>query len=454
MRVLLCQSYNGPSSANMPLVFPLGLSYIASSIRDEHQVFCWDPNTVVKPFLELSKELEKNKPDVVGISLRNIDSAVSPNQQWCYPWFVQMLKIITQKAPSCKIVVGGTGFSLFANEIMQQNPEIDFGVILEGEHVFPQLLRNFENPERINNLVFRRENKIVFTQFVRYENFEHLPAPSREFFNLEPYKKTEFSFNVLSKKGCVFNCLFCPEGFLSGQRMQLRSPKEVVDEIEELKEEYHVDSFRFADCSFNFPFSHAKKICEELLSRKIKIDWIADFNLAFLDEPFMKIAVESGCKLFSFSPDAASDKALTLLNKNISVKDIKKSAVLAKKVSGTNLSYGFMYDLPNHNSENAIGLVRLVPRLALELGSKLNSISLTKIRIYPHSALYVHALNQGIVSKNLDILFPLYYSPKSKWNLHNIITRTFLKAYYMLESSKRLFKILTFLTLFFICLHW
>ena len=177
LKILLCQSYLGQKSGE-PRVFPLGLSYLASLIKDEHELYCYDPNVAQDPLRELSALINKINPDVVGLSLRNIDSSFSYAIRSYYPSFVSQLKVIRENAPSCKLVVGGTGFSLFAEEIMKRNSEIDMGIMFEGEVPFAELLKNFDNPERIKNLIFRKNGKLVFTGKREWIDPDCLPFPA------------------------------------------------------------------------------------------------------------------------------------------------------------------------------------------------------------------------------------------------------------------------------------
>ncbi len=183
MKVLLCQSYIGVRSGE-PLVFPLGLSYLASLIREKHELHCWDPNVSENPVKELTRIINKINPDVVGISLRNIDSVFSFNKRSYYLPFVSMLRVIRENAPSCKLVVGGTGFSIFAEEIMNKNPAVDLGVVSEGECSFAELLENIDHPERVRNLFVRKEGRLLFTGKREWASFDRLPFPSQEAFRL------------------------------------------------------------------------------------------------------------------------------------------------------------------------------------------------------------------------------------------------------------------------------
>ena len=218
MRVLLCQSYLGPMKTAPPIVFPRGLSYLAAMINNEHEVHCWDPNVSEDYKKELSKLLERTLPDIVGLSLRNIDTASSIHNHSFYPLFRSMIKIIKEIVPSCILVVGGCGFSLFAEEIIKRNPEIDFGIISEGEYPFANLLKNLGHPERVNNLIFRKGGQIQKTE-KRFYDFDSLPQPAIEAFDLRPYQKHRYSMSIQSKRGCGFNCIFCPTKFLFGNKI-------------------------------------------------------------------------------------------------------------------------------------------------------------------------------------------------------------------------------------------
>ena len=434
MKVFLCQGYLGSTKLGKPIVFPLGIAYIASSIKAEHEVYCWDPNVAENPMIQLPELLEKIRPEVVGLSLRNVDGSLSASRDWYYPLFVSFLKIIREKLPYCKIIVGGAGFSLFAKEIITRNPEIDFGVLFEGERAFSQLLKNMSHPEKVNNLVFRKDGRIVFTEPEYVEDFGAHSFPSRELFDLKEYRKHPYSVNLMTKRGCEFHCIFCPNNFISGCRYRLRSPKNVVDEIEQMKNSFDLNNYYFADSTFNYPHDYSKKVCQELAARKLDVDWMADFTPAFTNESFVKVAVQSGCTMFNFSPDGASDNALAALQKGVSMKDIRNTISLIKKVEGAHASFNFMYDLPRYNSEHIAGLVKLIPQMEYILREKLSGVYLTRIRVYPHTPLYHLALKEKLISKDSNIFYPTYYTSASSLKIGNVIANLTDKCCY--ASSK------------------
>ena len=127
MRILLIQSYLGRKEK--PLL-PLGLAYVATNLNG-HEVSIVDPNIVNSPFDSIRKKLTDFDPEVIGISLRNIDTTLYKDRFYYYKNLVSTVEYIKRIVPDALIVIGGAAFSLYAEEIMRQNPKIDYGIHLE-----------------------------------------------------------------------------------------------------------------------------------------------------------------------------------------------------------------------------------------------------------------------------------------------------------------------------------
>jgi len=392
-------------------------------VKEKHEVFCWDPNVSEDPMRELSDLLLKVRPDLVGVSLRNIDSIFSFNRRSYYNPFVSMIRVIRESAPSCVLVVGGFGFSLFAEEIMNRNVEIDVGLVSEGEFAFAELLENLDHPERVRNLIVRRGSGLFLTGRREWANLDLLPFPSREFFDIEKYLEAPYSFGVNTNRGCSYGCIFCPIKVMMGDSFRLRSPEKVVDEIEILVNDVGVSSFNFADELF-IPLDHSRGICREIIRRKLDITWQAAFHPLFMNKPVMEESLKAGCTLFDFSPDGASSNALRSLGKNYSIDHVDKTVALASKMEGANVAYSFLYDLPAFNSEHVKGLMRLIPKMMVALRSKLRFVSLTKLRIYPYTQICEIAIREGKIDARTDLIYPTFYESDSSPNLANFLVDT------------------------------
>lgn len=419
MRVLLCQGYLGPTSSHAPLVFPLGLSYIASGLK-KHDLMCWDPNISPKDCLtQFVHQMETFEPEVIGISLRNIDNPMIRNCSY-YPFFVSMISKIKETCPACKLVVGGAGFSIFPEEVMRLNPQIDFGVFSEGEQTFSELLDKIDHPEEVKGLFLRKGDKIVFTGLRPFADFASLPSPSRDFFDISKYSGGAAT-GIQTKRGCKFNCVYCLHSYYMGSNYRVRNPNQVVDEIETLIDNYNIKNFYFADPVFNYPAEHGREICREIIRRKLDVSWEACFRPDYINKNYLQDALDAGCRLFDFSPDGASDNALRVLGKGHNVACVEKSIELISQQEGIKVAYEFMSSIPQYNSEHVLGLMGLVPKILSQCREKLSYLSIARMRIYPHTTLHKIALKEGKVSKQTNLLQPVYYETKSLHNFEMVV---------------------------------
>ncbi|MBI4949193.1 MAG: cobalamin B12-binding domain-containing protein, partial [Deltaproteobacteria bacterium] len=129
MKILFIQSYLGRKE---PSVMPLGILMVATMLKD-HEVAVYDPNISNDPYGGLKKKLAEFRPDVVGISIRNIDNQQGVDFFYYFNTLRPTLAIIKETAPKARVMAGGAGFSIFAKIIMERVSDIDYGVYLEGE---------------------------------------------------------------------------------------------------------------------------------------------------------------------------------------------------------------------------------------------------------------------------------------------------------------------------------
>jgi radical SAM superfamily enzyme YgiQ (UPF0313 family) len=408
MKVLLVQPHLGRKE--IPPIFPIGLCYIANALT-KHNATILDLNIWELPYSYkmLEQKILEFDPDIIGISIRNIDTCSRTDVYFHFKTIVPTVQLIKKVNPKIKLIVGGPGFSMFAHDIMERIPDFDFGIFLEGEESVPELLEHLDAPETVKGIFIRKDESLNFTGFRKPPDFNKLSIPRRDkkIINIEHYiSANNRNIGIQTKRGCALKCIYCNYPFLNGMNLRLRSPINVVNEIEYLIS-LGIKAFSFLDNVFNVPKNHAKEICREIIKRGLKIEWCAWYEIRNADEELMHLAADAGCKHFDFSPDAATNKGLSILNKGITEDDIKENLRIVSKLTGIKAKYNFFFSLPGMEFQDKIKTLILYFKLLtlLLLGKEGGGGgTIGWIRVEYNTKMYRYAIDEGLISKEISLL--------------------------------------------------
>ena len=402
-RIFLIQAYQGRKEP-FGAIFPIGLCYIATPLTAMgKEVAIFDMNTADEPYGELEQAIRDFKPDIIGYSLRNIDTQNRYDPWYYFDFTSPTLQIAQKAAPSVPIIVGGTGFSLFPDKIMDRCPEIDIGVLHEGEDTFPDILENLDNLGEVKGIYYRDNGEIKFTGDRVLPPFEEIKFPRREYLDLQKYPLDNFAIGILSKRGCPLRCSYCNYPFLNGEKIR-RSPVEnVVDEIEYLINDFGINEFMFVDGVFNAPKKHAMQICQEIIDRGLNVRWKAWCDIKHFTDDFMDLAYAAGCRAVTFSPDGASDEALEAMQKGITVKNIQESFRIVRRFKDVTVGYGFFGMVPGQTFMGVMKTIYMFFKFNLMLYPR-GGAHIGRIRIEPATNILEVALKEGFIDEDTELL--------------------------------------------------
>ncbi len=444
MRVLLIQGYLGPNPSDS-LVYPLGLSYVATALADDgHEVRICDPNAHAEGLGALRREVASWEPKVVGVSLRNIDTTDYIRYLYYYPYLEDVLSIVEDLAPDAAIIIGGTGFSTFPERIMNDHPRIDIGVVFEGETSATEVLRHLTDPTAVRGVYVRRGDDVVFTGSRRLDSYPDISWPRRDFCDLEPYLSIERAIGIQSYRGCPLECEYCNYPELNGRYVRSRSARDVVDEIEDLRVRHGVREVIFADSLFDLRRSFAREICSELIARDLDVRWSAWFETYRFDEEWFLLAKEAGCYRFCFSPDGASDATMTAMGKRCRESDVERVLEMAARYSDVAFRFTLFCSVRCQNWRDVWKSVRFVVRSHLVLANSRCLLSWT--RVFPNSPLYARLVAAGGLDRSVDLLPPrvldhrplFHLAPQAPRLATPIVRATWVAAEWLRQVRKRL----------------
>jgi len=392
------------------------LSYIATALDTAgHEVRICDPNAQADGLRAVGRHLAMWQPEVVGISLRNIDTTDYLRYRYYYRHLGETLDAITATAPDATIIIGGTGFSTFPERIMRDHRRIDFGVVLEGEATIVELLAKRDDPTRVGGIYIRRGDDVTFTGPRGFSTYPDIAWPRRDFCDLKPYLATERAVGVQSYRGCPLKCAYCNYPALNGRRIRTRTPRDVVDEIEDLHRRHGVREVIFADSLFDLKRSFARDICQELIQRKLEVRWSAWFETWRFDEGWFEMAKRAGCYRFCFSPDGASDATMAALGKRCRETDVERILNIAARNPDVAFRFTLFCGSRGQDWRDVWRSMRFVLHSHLVLANSRCLLSWT--RLFPNSPMYAQLVEQGYISRDQDLLPPQVDDQRSLFHI-------------------------------------
>jgi anaerobic magnesium-protoporphyrin IX monomethyl ester cyclase len=410
MRVLLINSNLKDDILAAP---PIGLCYVASAAQQAgHEVRVLDLCFKRRPRQELEKAITGFSPQVIGVSLRNLDNA---NMLLPVSYLPSALEIVQEirALTAAPLVVGGSGASLDPQGVLEFL-QGDYIVVSEGEKSFVDLLdalNRGESPANIPGVGLWRQGKFQVTP-PRLTSFSSGNPSLTRWVDLTPYEKMGVSYTVQTKRGCRMRCIYCTYNqVLEGNQLRLRSPSEVVDEIEEAVYQFNPQAFEFVDSVFNDPVDHCRGILEEIIRRP----WKARFTTMGvspknLDSQFLQLMKRAGFSSFMISPESASETMLTNYQKGFGLEDLRRAAGAINQFSFPVLWY-FLIGGPGETAHTLRETLEFIEQhLVRKEGPPYNLVNIfLGVRIYPGTKLWQIALEDGLIHDRCDPLRPLWY---------------------------------------------
>ncbi len=401
MKVLLVS----PNVETLPdPVFPIGLAYIAASLK-KNQIPCQvlDLCFVSDYDAALASAVNSFTPDIIALSIRNLDNVSYPKYISYLAFYRQIVKTLRQYSQAI-IVIGGSGFALIPEAILNYL-DADVGIMGEGEFAFVKFINMFERknyPQMISN------SRIVNYSPGIIENLDTLTMPDRTEFDNAAYLKWGGMGNIQTKRGCPFKCIYCTYPIIEGKTIRQRSPSHVCDEIENILE-FGIQQLFFVDNIFNYPMDHAKAVCKEIIHRKLPIKWSCYANPGFVTPELIELMLEAGCTGLEFGSDAANETMLINMGKNFTVHDLKNASDICRK-----LGISFCHSVLLGGPGETMATVNQTFETILEM-SPTATICMIGIRVFPKTKLSVIAEAEGMIDPKEDFLKPIFYiSPAIK----------------------------------------
>ena len=392
-------------------VYPLGMTMVAEAVRAQgHEAREFDLLYAGEFGGRLSSLTEEFEPDIIGISIRNIDNTNSAELVICldgYRTLVENLRAMT----GAPIVLGGAGYSLFPEALLEET-KADYGIVGEGERVFCDLVEMLSKGVAPSDRILSSASPLKGGE---------IAAANRNPELAEYYLKRGGMLNLQTRRGCPHRCVYCTYPALEGGTYRFRAPEDVADEIEMLVKRQHADYYSITDSVFNDQEGEYLRIAEEIVKRGINIPWMAFFRPGHFTTEEVNLLKKAGLSSVEWGTDASTDETLEGLNKDFTWNDVEECARIFSS-SGIANAHFVIFGGPGETQATlSLGLANI------ERLERCVVFAFNGIRILPKTPLYTLAMNQGIISGGDNLLNPVFYfSPDiSREMVHENVRQSF-----------------------------
>ncbi|MCJ8501597.1 lipid biosynthesis B12-binding/radical SAM protein [Desulfatitalea alkaliphila] len=380
-------------------VYPLGLDYVAGAIAADHTVRVLDMNRLPEG-LTLEDAVGAFAPEVIGLSLRNIDNTDITDPRGYIPGYRDLVERV-RRCCNGPVILGGSGFTLFPREIMDALAA-DYGIVGEGERLGLLLdaLANGQDPLAVPGVIVRGGRRGAPPPLAGAGARRFDPDAAHTDF----YLRNGGMLNLQTKRGCPFRCVYCTYPRIEGRHMRCEPP-EIIGRIARQLQEAGAKYIFLTDSAFNADIPHSLAVGQALRDAGVTIPWGGFFAPTALPDGYFDTLAGCGLRHVEFGTEAFCDAVLKAYGKPFHTDQVKvahKAAVAA----GLHVAHYFLFGGPGETAQTVAESLERIDRL-----EKCVLFLFAGMRIYPHTDLYQRAVAEAQISTGDNLLEPVFYRP-------------------------------------------
>ncbi len=376
---------------------PNDLGYGAATLKAiGHHVFLRDYQTSRRSVDELLADFADFAPDAIFVSITNATIFRD----------LELVARLKSLSPGLMVMLKGAIFFNPEEALLAQLDlsNVEYLIGLESDFIVGDLVEaHFNAPERlpaIRGILYKLDGAWQRTDFASWAtDLDSLPFPDRALMENHLYVRPdtgEPQATIATSRGCPSRCIFCMTPTISGFKLRLRSPQNILAELRECYHFHGIRDFFFKSDTFTIDQKWTQEVCQAILDSDLagKIRWVANSKVKPITQETLTAMKEAGCWLVAFGYESGHPETLTRIKKGATVEDSRAATSMAKKAGLRTFGF-FLVGLPWETREH----LEATRKLIFELDNDFLELHIAVP--YYGTKLYDEAVACGLVNESV-----------------------------------------------------
>ncbi|MBU2547077.1 MAG: radical SAM protein [Proteobacteria bacterium] len=348
---------------------------------------------------EIRSEVRIFSPAVVGLTIKSPMLASARNTA----------RLVKEIDPETRVIAGGPHASLDWRSVLEC-PDIDIGVLGEGEETIVELMAALENRtelSEVKGLAFRKHGEPVRTPPREpVTDLDRLVSPHefapRILKDYDRYPPSALG-RVMAVRGCPFNCRFCGSRALWGRKARSRSPENVVAELLDLWSK-GIDVVHFEDDSFGVHPENLRDLTRLIASKVPGLTWSCETHVNLITDEKLARMKEAGCRAIQVGIESGSNHVLDTMRKGFTLEKALEACERIKR-HGFRLETFFMAGFPTETESTLRETLTAIKRVPAD------KVILSLFTPYPGTEAFDLCRASGLIGPGYDPSLHYHQSP-------------------------------------------
>ena len=333
---------------------------------------------------DLRRDMARIRPDVLVVSV------TTPTLREDLGAFRAAKKTV----PDVLTIAKGAHFLKYDAETLREVPDLDIIIRGEPEMTFRELLEG-RPLDAVPGITWRSGSGIRRNPERPFlDDLDSLPFPARHLVDMRRYARPDngrLQGVIRVSRGCPHHCVFCLATPVSGGKVRMRSPENILTEIRQCIDRFGMRDFLFWSDVFNHDRPWVERLCSAIIDADLRISWASNLRADNVDEDLAVLMKRSGCHLASVGVESGSQEVLDRIGKRLTLSQVRSAFAALKKAGIRTFAY-YVFGLPWETRRSAEETIRF----ALELDS--DYANFFAATAFPGTRLFERAVREGAVA--------------------------------------------------------